>query len=141
VMLADNIMGGISMPQLARLTLSHRVRGPQECSYTVTKCTCEKLLSVSLADLFELAKVLKPESSRLKVLILRGLDPVDLDLDLQLLRLGTVSDELQLVPLPDFTEFIWPDPWTYAWPENPRGSFNVWSNSPAELREIAILGF
>jgi len=89
VMLADHIMGGMSMPELARLTLSHRVRNPQECKYAVTKCTCEQALSVSLADLFELAKVLKPESTRLKVLILRGLDPVDLGLDVQLLWLRT----------------------------------------------------
>jgi len=140
VMLADDIMGGMSMPQLARLTLSHRVRGPQECNYVVTKCTCEQLLSVSLADLFDLAETLRPKSRRLEALILRGLDPVDLDLDVQLLRLGTLSDELQLVPLPDFKTNVWPSPGNYAWPEDPRGRFSVWSDSPAELREVSLLG-
>jgi len=140
VMLADSIMGGMSMPQMARLTLSHRVRGPHECNYAVTKCTCEQLLSVSLADLFDLTEALKPESTRLKVLILRGLDPVDLDLDVQLLRLGRLADEIQLVPLPDFKTIVWPGPRNYAWPEDPRGSFSVWSDSPAELREVSLLG-
>jgi len=140
LMLADDLMGGVSMPRLARLTLSHRVRNREECQSLVKECTCERLLAVSLADLFELVEALKPESTCLKALILRGLDPVDLDLDVQLRRLGTLTDELQLVPLPDLTAVVSPYWSNLAWPEDPRTIFNLWADLPSDTQEISFLG-
>jgi len=126
---------GRRMPQLEHITIEHGLRLESPCiEYLRHVCNCNVPMPVSLRDVKTLIEDLAPatkkkprmlqeNSKRLRKVVLRGLDPVDMDEAACLRELGELAVEVEvqeMVPPPS-------EGYKLEWPGDPRAIFTVWS--------------
>ncbi|KAH7099658.1 hypothetical protein BKA62DRAFT_282153 [Auriculariales sp. MPI-PUGE-AT-0066] len=133
-----------NMPQLRNFMIAHRPRDNWECEMWVDTCTCSHLLPVSLRDIVELLARFRTsharasQTTRLRSVLLRGLDPVDIDIDVQLARLQELADVVEFEALETRSKSRWSQN-DFTWPDDPRGVFNLWSKS-SRTHPLTLLG-
>jgi len=128
-----------TMPNLTTLTIEHCLPPESDCLHTsghASRCTCAGLLPVSLDDVATFLERLwtgRPRRSALSRLlsrlVLRGVEPIDVDLSKSLRRLQSLAKEIvfeQMTPPPEATFDLDSDHPCLVWPDNPRSVRNVW---------------
>lgn len=118
----------VQMPQLANVAFVYQPLADRRCVAREFdfRCSCGSPLPVAVRDIAETVNHLLRHlgaGGRFERVLLKGLDPVDEDLGVQLSALSAHADEVI------FESLLWRDEANsldvdYAWPEDPRARFD-----------------